>query len=144
MGALWLGTLSSSQSLRLATADSEVLLNLSIEQVPYWSIRWQHSVAGIWIRDDFRWQDGVLLFTDSYSPLLDVAGLGDTAGRGEVKEDGQGNIWISDINEPIPGNRYALRVGSSTAPTLLLHAGQVYNLSEQYAGMRLWLEVHHD
>lgn len=85
-----------------------------------------------------------MLLTDSFSPLLDVAGLGYTPGRGELKQDCQGRFWISSINEQIPNNRYVLRIGSAAAPTMLLHAGQVFDLSEQYAGERLWLGVHHD
>jgi len=73
-------------------------------------LTWNHSVTGGPVADCFENLDGSLTLMRSY--LHDfAAGLGDIAGRGEIAPAEDGGYWINDINEPIPGNSLALRIG---------------------------------
>lgn len=122
-------------------AGAEVV-RLPLRTDPTWEVRWTHSVAGIVVRDIFAWRDGRMLLTDTLTPQLDVAGLGHTPGRGELRDDGDGGHWIAAIDEPVAGGAYWLRVGSERAPTVLVHGAREVDLTATHAGERLRLEVH--
>jgi hypothetical protein len=121
--------------------DGSEVVRLPLRHDPTWEIQWTHSVAGIVVRDIFAWRDERMLLTDTLTPLLDVAGLGHSPGRGELRDDGDGGYWIAAIDEPIAGNAYTLRVGGAAAPTVLVHGARSYPLSDDHAGARLRLEV---
>jgi hypothetical protein len=127
--------------LRVVTANDEELLRLPLAEGLTWEIQWQHSVAGIIVRDRFAWRKGQMLLTDTLTPLLDIAGLGHLPGRGELRDDGHGGAWIAAIDEPIPGNAYWLRIGSIRAPTTLVYAGYSYPLSVDHPSVRARIEV---
>jgi len=127
--------------LLVRTAAGVEIERIPLRTDPTWEVRWVHSVAGIVVRDIYAWRDGRMLLTDSLTPLLDVAGLGYTPGRGELRDDGDGGFWIADIDEPIPGGTHVLRVGSELAPTVLVHGAREIDLSAEYAGQRLELLV---
>ncbi|MFO7546644.1 MAG: DUF1850 domain-containing protein [Trueperaceae bacterium] len=127
--------------LEVTKASGETILRLPLAEEPRWEVHWVHSVAGILVRDSFRWKDGTMLLTDSRTPRLDVAGLGHIEGRGVMKSDGQGGYWIADLDEPIPGNAYTIRIGSSFAPTTIVHAGIGYGLTDEHAGERATIAV---
>jgi hypothetical protein len=97
-------------------------------------------VTGMTVRDSYTWQQGELVLLESRVPQLDAAGLGDTPGRGTLESDNEGTV-IRNLNEPIPGNRLTLRVGSPAHPTALIHNQRRYELSRLYAGQRVHLEV---
>ena len=127
--------------LLVVSADGDEVARISLRTDPTWEVRWVHSVAGIAVRDIFAWRDGHMLLTDSLTPRLDVAGLGHTPGRGELRDDGEGGHWIAGIDEPVPGGRYWLRVGSEAAPTVLVHGSREYDLTREHAGERVLLQV---
>jgi hypothetical protein len=127
--------------LRIVTTSGEEILRIPLVQGPSWEVHWQHSVANILVRDRFTWRDGQMLLTDTRAPLLDVAGLGHTPGRGELRDDGNGGAWITAIDEAIPGNAYWIRIGSARAPTTLVYAGQYYPLSVDHPNVRARIEV---
>jgi hypothetical protein len=127
--------------LRVVTKGGDEILRVPLEQGPTWEIHWQHSVANILVRDRFTWRDGRMLLTDTLTPLLDVAGLGHTPGRGELRDDGNGGAWIAAIDEAIPGNAYWIRIGSARAPTTLVYAERSYPLSIDYPNVRARIEV---
>jgi hypothetical protein len=133
--------MAQGQTLTLRGAAGEAVLELSLVRTPRWDILWRHSVTGMTVRDSYGYVEGRLLLLESAVPQLDAAGLGDVPGRGRLEGDGAGGAVLRDLNEPIAGNGYWLRVGSSRAPTVLVHAGRRYDLSREHAGERLWLEV---
>ena len=61
--------------------------------------------------------------------------------RDGLRDDGVGGIWIADINEPIPGNAYWMRIGSARAPTTLVYGDRAYPLSVEHPNLRVKLEV---
>lgn len=128
--------------LRVIIPAGEELLRIPLEQGLSWEVHWQHSVAGILVRDRYRWQDGQMLLTDSWTPLLDVAGLGYTPGRGELRVEAEtGDFWIAEINEAVPGNVHRIRIGSRHAPTTLVYAERAYPLSLNHPGLLAHIEV---
>jgi hypothetical protein len=118
----------------------EVALRVPLRGEPVWEVHWQHSVAGILVRDTFAWRDGRMVLTDTRTPLLDVAGLGHTPGEGELRRDGDDH-WIAGIDRVIPGGAYTLRIGSQRAPTTLVHRGRSYSLTARHAGASARIEV---
>jgi hypothetical protein len=130
-----------SAILRVVAAGGEEILQIPLVEGLAWEIHWQHSVTGIVVRDRFAWHEGQMLLTDTLTPLLDVAGLGHLPGRGELRDDGNGGVWIAAIDEAIPGNAYWLRIGSSRAPTTLVYAGRSYALSVDHPNVRARIEV---
>jgi hypothetical protein len=122
-------------------APGDEVVRIALRDDPTWEVRWQHSVAGILVRDVFAWRDGQMLLTDTLTPQLDVAGLGHTPGRGELRDDGAGGYWIAGIDEPIRGNAYWIRIGSERAPTELVHGGRRYELSVAHPSVRARIEV---
>lgn len=119
----------------------ETIARVPLRDEPTWEIRWRHSVAGIVIRDVFAWRDGQMLLTDTLTPQLDVAGLGHTPGRGTLRDDGAGGYWIADMDEPIRGNAYWVRIGSERAPTVLVHGAREFPLSASHPSVRARIEV---
>ena len=117
-----------------------LLLALPLDDRPAWELRWNHSVTGILVRDLFRWDGERVLLAASHQPAFD-AGLGHIPGRGRLESDGAGGYWIRDIEEPIRGNRYALRVGQTPVDHRLVHAGASHSLSAMAAGQRVWIGV---
>lgn len=126
--------------LRVTTASGEVILNLSLAEEPSWYIAWNHSVTGILVRDFYRFEGGQMLLTATHTPAFD-AGLGHIPGRGRLESDGEGGYWIREIDEPVPGNAYLMRVGSLQVDHRVVHRGDSYSLSEPAAGQRVVVEV---
>jgi len=127
--------------LRVIVAEGVVVLALSLAEDPNWTLAWPHSVTGTPVSDTFRWDAGRMWFTEHRTLHLDIAGLGFTPGRGELRDDGEGGFVIAHIDEPVAGNVHRIIIGSSLAPTTLWHAGIPYPLSIRHAGVRARLEV---
>lgn len=134
----WFG-LAHSQCL-LVSQENRPLLALNLQLEPRWILAWNHSVTGILVRDFYALQEGNMTLTQSHAPSFD-AGLGHIPGRGRVVSDDNHGYWIKDINEPVFGNRYLLRVGSPSVNHRIIHAGQTYSLSERAAGERVRLAI---
>lgn len=117
-----------------------LLLSLSLADDPTWIIRWNHSVTGIVVSDYYEYTDGVMYLRASHTPSFD-AGLGHVPGRGRVESDGAHGYWIRDLDEPVAGNAYRLRVGASRVDHRVVHAGATYSLSAVAAGLPVTIEV---
>lgn len=120
--------------------DGTLLLELPLTRDPEWIIRWNHSVTGILVSDYYRLEGEQMLLTQSHAPAFD-AGLGHIPGRGRVESDDRHGYWVREIDEPVPGNAYYLRIGSSRVDHRIIHAGKTYSLSQLAAGQRVRLEV---
>jgi len=127
--------------LRVITSDGTLVLSISLAAHPSWSLTWPHSVTGTPVSDTFRWDEGRMWLAEHRTRHLDIAGLGHTPGRGQVRDDGEGGFVIAEINEPLAGNVHRIIIGSELAPTTLWHAGVAYPLSTSHAGVRARLEV---
>jgi len=127
--------------LRVVTAAGEVLVEVPLGDDPTWEIAWIHSVARVEVREAFAWRDGTMWLTDQRTPHLDIAGLGHIPGRGEVRPDGEGGFWIARIDQRLAGDVLRFIIGSSHAPTALLHGGRIYDLSATHPGARARIEV---
>jgi hypothetical protein len=123
------------------TADDEVLFKLELSPGATWHIAWNHSVAGITVRDYYRWDGTQMIFMASFTPDF-AAGLGHIPGRGRVVAGPRG-YWLLGINEAVTDNSYFLRVGSSSVNHRLVYHGTTYNLSAIAAHRRVSIGVIH-
>ncbi len=120
--------------------EGRELVRLPLADEPRWHLAWHHSVTGILVRDFYEFRDGTMLLTHSHTPAFD-AGLGHIPGRGRAESDGAGGYWIRDLDEPVPGDAYWLRVGSERVGHTLVHDGDRVNLSTLAAGQRVLIAV---
>ena len=126
--------------IQQTTQDDITLLQLDLAEDATWQLLWNHSVTGILVSDYYAYKEGQMMLTDSHTPSFD-AGLGHIPGRGRLESDNNHGYWIKDINEPVIGNAYALRVGSKEVDHRIVHAGKVYSLSDLAAGERVILRI---
>ena len=134
------GCAVATPHLRVSTEDGTVLFDVSLQDEPFWVVEWNHSVTGVQV-DDYYFFDGErMILTATHTPSFD-AGLGHIPGRGTLESDGHHGYWIRNINEPVPGNAYLLRVGSKAVNHRLIHAGKLYSLSAVAEHQRVRLEV---
>ncbi|WP_081136490.1 DUF1850 domain-containing protein [Halomonas sp. BC2] len=134
---------SASQRLVVTTEEHQALLNVAAPSGSRWCIQWQHSVKHFRVLDCYRNAAGTLQLERSHQPDF-AAGLGHVLGRGEQVSDGEGGYWINEINESVPNNRYALRVGALAVNHQVVwpdgeHA--VCSLSERVAGQRVTIQL---
>jgi hypothetical protein len=127
--------------LRVVTAAEEVVVDVPLGEDGTWELVWTHSVAQVQVRDSFAWRRSMMWLTDHRTPYLDIAGLGHTPGSGELRDDGEGGYWIADIDLRLAGDVHRFIIGSAFAPTTLLHAGRVHDLSASHPGVRARIEV---
>ena len=127
--------------LRVVTAAEEVIVDVPLAEDGTWELLWTHSVAQVPVRDSFAWRKSMMWLTDHRTPYLDIAGLGHTPGRGELRDDGAGGIWIAGIDLRLAGDVHRFIIGSALAPTTLLHAGRAHDLSASHPGVRARIEV---
>lgn len=141
-------SLVSAQKAYLIFSDSQdnVLYKLDLNSSPnspnsaQWIVRWNHSVTGVVVSDYYYWDGQNIVLTDSHTPAFD-AGLGHIPGRGKQVSDGQNGYFILGINERVPNNTYALRVGSLKVNHRIIHDGQSYSLSEVAERQRIVIKV---
>ncbi|MCG6659125.1 DUF1850 domain-containing protein [Halomonas campisalis] len=120
--------------------DGRVIASLPVAEGEAWCLEWNHSVTGIRVQDCYRNRAGQMVLERSHQPDF-AAGLGHVPGRGRQVSDGEGGYWIEDIDEPVPDNRYRLRVGSPEVDHRLLHDGHRLSLSDQAAGERVIIQL---
>lgn len=130
----------SDVALVVTGPDGSELARIDVADDPAWHLAWNHSVTGILVRDFYAFRNGTMLLTHSHTPAYD-AGLGHIPGRGRAESDGQGGYWIYDLDEPVPGNAYLLRVGSERVAHTLVHGDDRVNLSALAAGERVRIAV---
>lgn len=130
--------------LEVISDEDESLVSIPILEGERWCLGWNHSVAGFPVLDCYRHVDGEMWLERSHQPDF-AAGLGHVEGRGVQVSDGQGGYWIESIDEPVPGNRYVLRVGSKEVDHRLLwhddSGERQVSLSAMAAGERVTLQL---
>ncbi len=126
--------------LTVTTTSGEILASFGLSEKRSWCILWNHSVTGFEVRDCYRYEEGVMLLTSHHTPDF-AAGLGHLPGRGRLEPDGHGGYAIKDIDEPVPSNRYFLRVGSPAVNHRIAHGDHIISLSEMAAGTRVIIGV---
>ncbi|MCC5881739.1 MAG: DUF1850 domain-containing protein [Halomonas sp.] len=132
--------LADASRLEVRDAEDQLLVALPMPEGERWCLEWNHSVTGIRVQDCYRHIQGKMVLERSHQPDF-AAGLGHVPGRGRQVSDGQGGYWIEDIDEPVAGNRYHLRVGSKKVDHRLLHEGRRTSLSEKAAGERVTIHL---
>lgn len=115
--------ISAGWWLQVVASDGELLVSTPVPTGAGWCLAWNHSVEGFTVHDCYRNQAGRMVLERSHLPDF-AAGLDHIPGRGRQVSDGQGGYWIEDINEPVPGNRYRLRVGSLKVNHRLVSHGE--------------------
>ncbi|MFG6177582.1 DUF1850 domain-containing protein [Halomonas sp. THAF12] len=100
-----------SHELRVRNAEGQLLVRLPMSEGDGWCLAWNHSVEGFTVHDCYRNIDGRMVLQRSHLPDF-AAGLDHIPGRGHQVSDGQGGYWIEDLDEPVPGAAYRLRVGA--------------------------------
>lgn len=130
--------------LDVISAENDTLIRIPMPEGKRWCLGWNHSVAGFPVLDCYRHVGGEMRLERSHQPDF-AAGLGHTEGRGEMISDGRGGYWIENIDEPVPGNRYVLRVGSQEVDHRLLWRAdgieRQWSLSAVAAGERVTLRL---
>ena len=120
------------------------LITISMPQGAQWCVKWNHSVARFAVLDCYGNVAGRMVLERSHQPDF-AAGLGHVLGRGVQVSDGEGGYWIKGIDEPVPGNRYALRVGAMRVNHRLVWPAQApvesFSISEQAAGERVMIRL---
>ncbi|MBE0487525.1 MAG: DUF1850 domain-containing protein [Halomonas sp.] len=138
---LALASEASGEGWLEVTADNgRRIASLPMPEGEAWCLEWNHSVTGIRVQDCYRHREGLMVLERSHQPDF-AAGLGHVPGRGRQVSDGEGGYWIEEIDEPVPGNRYRLRVGSPEVNHRLLHEGRRLSLSDQAAGERVMIHL---
>ena len=120
--------------------ENGLLLSLDLADGKTWALEWNHSVTGVLVSDYYAYREGQMILTDSHTPAFD-AGLGHIPGRGRLESDGQHGYWIRDINERVPGDAYALRVGSQEVNHRIVYRGETYSLSALAAHERVLVRI---
>ena len=131
---------SSRLQLGIFGENGEQLHSIPLRNADSWCLLWNHSVAGFLVSDCFVVQNSHMFLYSSHQPDF-AAGLGYLEGRGTLRSDGRGGYLITDINEPVPGDALALRVGSPAVNHRLVHEGKEISLSEIAAGRRVTLRL---
>ena len=100
-----------TDQLKVIADDGTVLAQTSIPRQTGWCLYWNHSVTGDGVIDCYVDDLGKMVLHRAYQPDF-AAGLGHFPGRGILTSAEGGGYWIEDIDEPVRGNAYVLRVGS--------------------------------
>lgn len=127
--------------LQLTLRSGEVLIDTPLPADHRWRLEWTHSVAQVRVVDVFEWRDGTIYVTDQYTPYLDIAGLGNFAGRGELSELPDGSYHLQHIDLPLHGNAHDLIIGSRRAPSVLVVGEARFALSEAHPATHARIEV---
>ncbi|AMD00307.1 hypothetical protein LOKO_03613 [Halomonas chromatireducens] len=144
--ALWFGpaVAAGGQWLEVRSVEDELLLRVPMPEGDRWCLGWNHSVRHFPVLDCYRHHQGRMELERSHQPDF-AAGLGHSQGRGEQVSDGKGGYWIENIHEPVPGNRYVLRVGSPEVDHRLVwqRDGETnrISLSDIAAGQRVTIQL---
>ncbi|XKE46216.1 DUF1850 domain-containing protein [Halomonas organivorans] len=112
-----------SHELRVRDVDGTSLVRLPMPEGAGWCLAWNHSVEGFPVHDCYRNREGRMVLQRSHLPDF-AAGLDHIPGRGRQVSDGRGGYWIEAIDEPVPGDRYRLRVGAPRVDHRLVRHGE--------------------
>lgn len=131
---------AASDRLEVVGDDGRLVVAIPMPEGGRWCLEWNHSVAGFPVLDCYRHHRGRMVLERSHLPDF-AAGLDHIPGRGRQVSDGEGGYWIEDIDEPVPGNRYRLRVGSMRVDHRLVTDDARISLSERVAGQPVTLRL---
>ena len=123
-------------TLTATLTDGTEITRFAVPKGGEWCLLWRHSVQGFEVADCYENRDGHMVLTRSHQPDF-AAGLGHIPGRGTQASDGAGGYWITDIDEPVPGDAYVLRAGSMAVDHRLSAGGTTVSLSERAARRRI-------
>ncbi|MDN3520355.1 DUF1850 domain-containing protein [Halomonas ramblicola] len=126
--------------LEVLSAGGEPLVSLPMPEGGGWCLEWNHSVEGFPVLDCYRHRDGRMVLTRSHLPDF-AAGLDHVPGRGRQVSDGEGGYWIEDLDEPVPGNAYRLRVGAMRVDHRLVVDDARISLSRLAANRRVTIRL---
>ena len=132
------GGAAAAADLTARLDDGTEIARLEVSDGSGWCVLWRHSVRGFEVEDCYENQGGRMILVRSHQPDF-AAGLGHIPGRGRQVSDGAGGYWILDIEEPVPGNAFALRPGSMAVNHRLRTEDAEVSLSAQAAHERVWL-----
>lgn len=118
-----MGRMAVADWLQVSDQHGKPLVSLPMPEGAGWCLAWNHSVAGFEVLDCYRNRQGSMVLERSHLPDF-AAGLDHVPGRGRQVSDGEGGYWIEDIDEPVPGNRYRLRVGAMAVNHRLVSRGE--------------------
>tara|TARA_B100000700_G_scaffold45221_1_gene47232 strand:+ start:25084 stop:25566 length:483 start_codon:yes stop_codon:yes gene_type:complete len=127
---------SENRVLEVRDRSDALLVSLPVPQGEGWCLKWNHSVEGFPVLDCYRNEHGRMVLERSHQPDF-AAGLGHVPGRGRQVSDGHGGYWIEGIHEPVPGDRYLLRVGAPRVNHRLVREDRTVSLSDLAAGQRV-------
>lgn len=127
--------------LTLVTREGEVLVDEPLPASRSWRLEWTHSVAQVAIVDVYAWRDGAIYVTDQFTPYLDIAGLGNFAGRGDLIELDDGGYHLANIDLPLHGNAHDMIIGSRRAPSVLVVGEDRFELSATHPATHARIEV---
>ncbi|SDN60507.1 hypothetical protein SAMN04487957_101129 [Halomonas shengliensis] len=141
-GLVLAGPVAGQDEARLvvSSAAGEPLVTLPMAEGEGWCLEWNHSVEGFAVLDCYRHRDGRMVLERSHLPDF-AAGLDHIPGRGRQVSDGEGGYWIEDLDEPVPGNAYRLRVGSLAVDHRLVVDGERISLSRLAADRAVTLRL---
>lgn len=132
---------SQPASLEAVAQDGDILVSIPILPGGRWCLGWNHSVEGFEVLDCYGYLNGRMVLERSHQPDF-AAGLGHISGRGEQVSDGHGGYWINHIDEPVPNDRYVLRVGSTEVNHRILWGTQRFSLSAAAAHERVIMRLY--
>ncbi|NVK32043.1 MAG: DUF1850 domain-containing protein [Gammaproteobacteria bacterium] len=129
-------------TLTISTAE-QVLAEVPLAAEDQWCLHWNHSVTDEGVIDCYGIVEHKLTLIRAYQPDF-AAGLGHYPGRGILTSAEGKGYWIEDINEPVPGNAYVLRVGSLAVDHRLILESHTVYLSRMAERQRVTIELSHD
>lgn len=138
--ALLLTSPLAAAELTARLDDGTELARLDVAEGGAWCVLWHHSVQGFEVEDCYENRAGRMVLVRSHQPDF-AAGLGHIPGRGQQVSDGEGGYWILDIDEPVPGDAYVLRVGSLAVDHRLKVGDRIVSLSAQAEHKRVHIAL---
>lgn len=126
--------------LEIIGEDGSVLARTEIPRQTGWCLYWNHSVTGDGVIDCYVDDLGKMVLHRAYQPDF-AAGLGHYPGRGILTSAEGGGYWIEDIDEPVRGNAYVLRVGSLAVNHRIVTERDEINLSKMAEHTRVTIRL---
>lgn len=130
----------AQERLQVMSPHGTLLAEMPIPRGEGWCLHWNHSVTGDGVIDCYVNDGGRMVLSHAYQPDF-AAGLGHFPGRGTLTGASDGGYWITDIDEPVPGNAYRLRVGQPAVHHRLVAGRKVIDLSALAAGRRVIIRL---
>jgi len=126
--------------LEVIGADGTLLARTEVPRQTGWCLYWNHSVTGDGVIDCYVDDLGKMVLHRAYQPDF-AAGLGHYPGRGVLTSAEGGGYWIEDIDEPVRGNAYVLRVGSLAVNHRIVTNSDEINLSKMAEHTRVTIRL---